>query len=199
MENKGDQLSEQNHYFSLSINSNSDHKSQTPVQEHNDICYLQAKEHLSIQASSPSSRYISPELEYRRRESVGSDFQKSSALKEETKRSQASSNLLSHHSASGGNIDGSQRSSSPLKRRASDLENDAASSLKNFEMISVPSSPNRSENESVLVSQGILSKSPENLLEAASNEAISSNIKERQQTKSPDIGSDGKFYPDITR
>lgn len=195
MENKGDQLSEQNHYFSLSINSNSDHKSQTPVQEHNDICYLQAKEHLSIQASSPSSRYISPELEYRRRESVGSDFQKSSALKEETKRSQASSNLLSHHSASGGNIDGSQRSSSPLKRRASDLENDAASSLKNFEMISVPSSPNRSENESVLVSQGILSKSPENLLEAASNEAISSNIKERQQTKSPDIGSDE--IPDV--
>lgn len=127
-------------------------------------------------------------MEHRRRESIGSEFRKPPASKEEEKKGQVSTNLLSHHSAMDGTTDSSQRSSSPLKRRASDLENDAASSLKNFEIVSVPSSPPpRSENESVQPSQGGYNKSTENLPEVASNEDLSTSFNEPHQTKSPDI------------
>ncbi|RKF64801.1 putative ubiquitin carboxyl-terminal hydrolase usp19 [Erysiphe neolycopersici] len=166
------------------------------MQEHSDSNYNEIKENNFNLTASLNSRDTDPGLEYRSRESIGSEFRKHSALKEEEKKDQVSGNLLSHHSAMSGTTDSSQRSSSPLKRRASDLENDASSSPKNLEMVSVPSSsPPRSENESVQLSQIKHSKSSEKLLKIVSNEAINSSVNERQQTKSPDIS--GNVKPDV--
>jgi ubiquitin carboxyl-terminal hydrolase 4/11/15 len=97
-------------------------------------------DYTSSAASSPSAAYAGLSLESERGGDA-SELRLSLAPSEQDTRGQSPIRIFSHRNIMGGAADLPQRSSSPLKRPASDLEGEAQSSQKDdVDMISVPNS-----------------------------------------------------------
>lgn len=99
-------------------------------------------DYVSSAASSPSAAYAGLSIEGERGgEGSGSQRQSSLVPYEQDPRGQSPLNLFTHRAIMGGAEDLPNRASSPLKRRASDLDLEDASSQKDdVDMITVPSS-----------------------------------------------------------
>jgi ubiquitin carboxyl-terminal hydrolase 4/11/15 len=96
---------------------------------------------ISSAASSPSAAYATLSLEGDRNpDPPGSDTRTQSLAPNEQDTRGHSPRIFSHRSIMGGAAETPHRSSSPLKRRASDLEGEAASSENDVDMIPVPTS-----------------------------------------------------------
>jgi ubiquitin carboxyl-terminal hydrolase 4/11/15 len=104
---------------------------------------LSTFDYISSAASSPSAAYAGLSIDSEKAGDLsGSELWKSSlASNEQDTRGQSPIRLFGHRSIMGGAADLPQRSSSPLKRRASDLEGEVPSSWKDdVDMIAVPTS-----------------------------------------------------------
>tara|TARA_R110002060_G_scaffold67458_3_gene76202 strand:- start:1623 stop:2333 length:711 start_codon:yes stop_codon:yes gene_type:complete len=102
---------------------------------------LGAVDNTSSAASSPSAAYASLSLEGERGGDPDAAGNSSLAPNDQDTRGQSPVRHFSHRAIMGGAADLPQRSSSPLKRRASDLEAEVSSSQKDdVDMIMVPES-----------------------------------------------------------
>lgn len=184
----------QSQHSNFTNKSESDLLSTPTSQEQTQSNSFKSREYISSAANSNSNIYAGLLLEKGRgRKSISPENQIGfSALNEEDKRGQALVQLLSHHSVMGGNVDNSHRSSSPLKRRASDLENESVSSMKDVEMLSIHSSTSPViDKQIVQLTQENSDKSFEPEQEKYTVESMNSEINTEQQILRPASNKNG--------
>lgn len=140
-------------------------------------------ENTSSAASSPSAAYAGLSLEGERRgDSQGPCLRKSSlAPNEADTRGQSPAQFPSHRAIMGGASEQSQRSSSPLKRRASELEPEVTSSQDDVDMIAVPSTDPAPVDD---ISKPTLSPRPK------SPQTVDMLQEEEAQTQHVEVGND---------
>ncbi|TQS37091.1 hypothetical protein Golomagni_02447 [Golovinomyces magnicellulatus] len=189
------QISHENQLFGISVKSDSELPSSILEHTQNHTEFLEAPIHILEVASSPS--LVKADLSFevvRESDSNILELQKFSSAREEDSRDKIPNQNFKHHSLMDDTVVGSQRSSSPLKRRASDLENETIPPYqKDVDMISVSSSTSpRSEKLMVKSCQDDEEKPAENLPEVVTDEIMSPIMIAPQQKPLPNIAGTGK-------